>query len=283
MLVYLNGKIIPIEQANISLTDHGLLYGFGIFITVRAYEGNLFLIRDHLKKLRKGMKEIGIRCADGMEPYEQAMVSAMEANQMKSGKVRLTVTAGNAGWRMPRTPYERPNVFVFVRPLRTKREHGPKTLAVLKTPFHSPKVPYKTLSRISFLYAFRELQSTKADEGLLITESGDVAEGISSNIFIVRNGVIMTPPAGIGIVKGVTRDFVIGLAKRRGLRVKKRAFSLKELSDADEVFLTNSMQEIVPVSRIGNIFRGSKFPIAETLLKDYKPYTTYLRSMRELS
>lgn len=282
-MVFLNGKILSDDEAAISLFDHGLLYGFGLFATIRAYDGHLFLVDDHLQKLRTGMKEMGIRLPDRMKDYEQAMLETMRANRVKSGKVRITITPGEAGWRQPRTPYKRPNVFVFVRPHRDQQEPArQKTVTILRTRFASPMVPYKSLSRLSFLYAFRELQTTNADEGLFLTDQGEVAEGISSNIFIVRDGVICTPPVGIGIVAGVTRNFVLQLASAYYIPVKEKPISVKELSNADEIFLTNSMAEIVPVHRIDNIYLRKSSTLTDKLIRRYQRYTDYLRSAEDL-
>lgn len=283
MLANINGQILPMAQAKLPVSDHGLLYGYGLFITVRAYKGHLFLIDDHLLKLRTGLQELGIEFAGGVKKLEQEMTATLKANQMRNGAIRLTVTAGDNGWMKSNKPYSNPNFIIFTRKLSSKSDSPNKVLTVLNTPYHAPKVAYKTLSRLAFMLGKKEQRSKKADEGLFLTESGDVAEGISSNIFIVRKGVLLTPPTSTGIIAGVTRRFVIALAQKNGYEVKEQLFNLKVLSKADEVFLTNATQQIAPVICVDDIFQQNLGPVTKNLQKQYQLYISSLRSTAKLS
>lgn len=284
MLVNLNGIMTPNKKASISVKDHGMLYGYGLFVTVRAYQGHLFLIDDHLERLNAGLKLLGIALPGGCRRLEKEMLKTLKANNITNGLVRLTVTAGDSGWSLPQAEYTNPNFIVFAAKPKQAVRDNPKTIAVLQTPYHPYKLEFKGLSRLNYLLGKKELWGRKANEGIFITSDKMVAEGITSNIFMIRDGVILTPPLTIGVHPGTTRQFVVKLARRIGHSIREVPFTLQELGKADEVFLTNASHEISPVIRLEDtIYKAAPGPVTTNLIQEYRSFTRSLRSIKHLA
>ncbi|MGG4554970.1 aminotransferase class IV [Paenibacillus humicus] len=289
-----NGVPTPSAEAVISVMDHGFMYGMGLFETFRTYGGQPFLLERHLERLRGGCRELGIRYEAREELLRYEIASLLKANELLDGYIRLTVSAGAGPLGLPPEDYTEPCVIIYVKPLPSfdpgLYAHG-KELWRLSTPRNTPegKIRLKSLHYMNNILAKRELEGLirgvhpgGVPEGLLLTAQGHLAEGIVSNLFFVREGTLYTPEIGTGILPGITRSFVLELADRLGLSYIEGRFIWDDLVAAEEVFLTNSIQELVPVTALVEP-EGSRYsvgdgmigPVTEMLLDSYRGYCGY--------
>lgn len=265
-----NGVPTPSEEAVISVMDHGFMYGMGLFETFRTYGGRPFLLDEHLERLRSGCMALGMRYpfADGtegsMDPSDveqltEQIAELMKLNELKEAYIRLTVSAGEGPLGLPSGVYEEPKIIVYVKPLPDISKNlytGGKSLWRLHTPRNTPEgeVRFKSLHYMNNILAKRELaaygEEALGGEGLMLTGEGYLAEGIVSNLFFVQNGKLYTPEIATGILPGITRGIVLELAHRHGIECEEGLFVWDQLLLADEVFVTNSIQELVPVTRL---------------------------------
>ncbi|MBJ6361247.1 aminodeoxychorismate lyase [Paenibacillus sp. GCM10012307] len=258
MKVGFNGAILDAQEAVISVYDHGFLYGLGLFETFRTYGGRPFLLEWHLERLAQACRELGIRYHPDEEHLIGWLRELMNANGLEEAYVRLTVSAGEEELGLPTGDYFRPNVVLLVKPLplpSPKLDREGKELRLLRTPRNTPEgeTRYKSLHYMNNIVAKRELSATDAPpgtEGLMCTRDGCLAEGIVSNLFFVREGKLCTPAVQTGILPGITRRKVLELASNMGIPAEEGLYTWSNLLQAEEVLLTNSVQELVPVTKL---------------------------------
>ncbi len=272
--VYANGQIVRRMAATVSAFDRSFLYGDGLFETVRAYGGTPFMLTEHLERMADSASELGIRMP---EPDEIAGVVAelIKRNKLTEAYVRITLSRGiHAGVLAPDEPPE-PGLVVEARPLhpypREMYERGAEVIvSSLRHDSSSPIRRHKTTSYLTSILATREAKKRDADEAVRLDHAGDVAEGATSNVFCVRDGRLFTPPREMNILPGITRRSVIKLARQNGLEVIEVRFGLADLRSADEVFLTNSLMEVMPVRSIdGEEVSSSPGPTTGLLAEAY--------------
>ncbi|MHA6481506.1 aminotransferase class IV [Paenibacillus sp. strain BS8-2] len=287
MKVWLNGNVIDGGEAVISVYDHGFLYGLGLFETFRTYEGEPYLLQKHLNRLLAGCTELGIPFVMDAGELRERVQELLVANGLKDGYIRLTVSAGSGELGLPQGDYSRPTVLLLAKALPAVNEDAlrrGKELRLLHTRRNSPEgaVRFKSLHYMNNIIAKREmlglmpsaardLVSGEQDadhgdaagvnpsasrlpspgaEGLMLSREDWLAEGIVSNLFFLRGGIVRTPAIETGILPGVTRARVLELAREAGYAVEEGLYSWEELLDAEEVWLTNSIQELVPVTKL---------------------------------
>ncbi|USG66005.1 aminodeoxychorismate lyase [Brevibacillus ruminantium] len=253
MYVYCDGTILPAEQATVSVLDHGFLYGIGLFETVRVYEGRLFLWKEHFARLSAGLLALRIRQKWSGEELAAAILQTVEANGLTDAYVRLSITAGAEGIGLVSAGYEQPSLFIFAKTVPPIIEPPrPKRLQMLSFPRQTAEGPVRFKSHNYLNNALGRLEIGKqADvEGVFLTHDGHLAEGIVSNLFWIRDGQLCTPSTQTGILDGITRRHVLKLAAHLGIPVQEGFFPADALKLADEVFVTNSIQEIVPVAGV---------------------------------
>jgi 4-amino-4-deoxychorismate lyase len=266
VIIHVNGKLQTDQEAVVSIYDHGFLYGMGVFETFRTYQGRPFLLDWHLQRLHEGCRELGIAFRARADEVTAWADEILKANGLADGYFRLTVTAGTGLLGLPDGAYPNPTVLLYVKPLPASSDSGElrgKPVQLLKLARNSPegRVRLKSLHYMNNILAKRELASypwAGGAEGLFLDSRGYVAEGIVSNLFFVREGVVYTPSLDTGILPGVTRRWVAETVHRLGGRLVEGLFTWDQLLLAEEAFLTNSIQEILPVSRFfdgdGNCF-----------------------------
>lgn len=267
MIVYKDGLWQPIEEASIPVMDHGFLYGVGLFETFRTYQGSPFLFQDHLKRLRQGLSSVYIEWEEEDDFLLRIIDRALEKNGLADGVLRLNVTAGISNWGLPNETYTRPSTILFTRPVAPVREEGRRAV-FLQITRNTPEgsVRLKSHHYLNNLLGKRELGKLSDAEGIFLTKEGYVAEGIVSNIFWVKNNTLYTPDISTGILNGVTRQYVLHLATLLGVEVCEGSFAKEELLQAEEVFVTNSTQEMVRISRVDEVeFPKSLHPLFERL------------------
>ncbi|WP_054025841.1 aminodeoxychorismate lyase [Bacillus sp. FJAT-28004] len=287
MKVALNGSVMDASEAVISVYDHGFLYGIGLFETFRTYEGKPYLLDRHMNRLYSGCNQLGIRYQDNMNQVADLVNELLEANGLKDGYVRLTVSAGEAELGLPTGDYERPNVLTLVKalpPVNDEVHMRARELRLLQTRRNTPEgdVRFKSLHYMNNIIAKRELLASSASssaEGLMLSQEGWLAEGIVSNLFFAKDNVVYTPELATGILPGITRERVLELAGSAGYEAEEGLYSFEKLQEADEIWLTNSIQEIVPVTILSEANRkmtvgdGQAGAITKRLLALYRQTT----------
>lgn len=268
MICWMNGKLLPAEELRISPFDHGFLYGLGFFETFRTYGGKLFLFEEHMARLHAALYEYRISMPYTNEDIRSAVHALYEANGREDGYYRLNVSAGVHDIGLAPTAYEKPNVLLFQKALHVAPAHTEKEGVWLETVRSEPEssARHKSHQYANNVRARLELPSLKEMEGFFLTADGWIAEGITSNIFFARGGVLYTPSLETGILAGTTRAFIIEQARAAGMRAEEGLYRKEQLEQANEVFITNAVQHIVPIKSVGGYsFEGSKGEIYRQL------------------
>ncbi|WP_150275612.1 aminotransferase class IV [Paenibacillus tepidiphilus] len=261
----LNYQVVESKNAVVSALDHGFLYGMGLFETFRTYRGEPFLLDRHLSRLEQGCRLLGIPFHPAEASLKEWIASVMEHNGLEEAYIRYTVTAGEDVLGLPAGDYTKPNHLLYIKEL--PRLPGDlytqgKGLQLLKLPRNTPEGPVrlKSLHYMNNIMAKRELagypSARLGAEGLMLTGQGYVAEGIVSNVFFIAGDLLCTPSLNTGILPGITREMVLELASEAGLQPVEGLYSWEELLAADEIFITSSIQELVPITGLWN--SGSK-------------------------
>jgi len=251
-IVYLNGSLIPRFQAQVSVFDQGFLYGYGLFETMRAYHGKVFLLERHIKRLLSSAEIIGL--ASGLSEIDlgQACVKTLKASDLEEARVRLTVSRGEVD-ALPGTGASvTPTVLVTAvnytpLPAETYRRGFKACIASQHRCRQSLISRIKSANYLVSLLARSEAGAAGQDEALLLNEQGAITEGSVSNVFFVTSSGLVTPPLESGILPGITREVVLELAEALGISVAERDVSMADLKQFDEAFLTNSVMEIMPL------------------------------------
>lgn len=285
----LNGRIAEAASASVSVMDHGLMYGMGLFETFRTYNGRPFLLQRHLERMEQGAVELGIAWNIDADALHAEIASLLKANRLAEAYIRLTYTAGEDEMGLPTGPlYESPTRIVYIKELPKSPESWytqGRTLQVLRTPRNTPEGSQrlKSLHYMNGILGRRELSGisgAQGAEGLMLTREGHIAEGIVSNLFFVKSGRLYTPTIDTGILPGITRAFVLELAAKMGIKAENGIYALEDLKQADEIFLTGSVQEIVPVRLLRElnaaetiIGKGCPGELTLKLTEQYRHYT----------
>jgi 4-amino-4-deoxychorismate lyase len=286
MYVYFNGSVIKKEEVLISPFDHGFLYGLGLFETFRIYDRHPFLLDDHLARLNDGLTQLNIQAQFSRETILDAIQQLLAKNGITHANIRLNVSAGVGEIGLQTDSYTSPNIMLFARPMEPAGDELQEKEAVwLRVKRNTPEgeVRLKSHHYLNNLLAKQEIKHKVNCEGIFLTEGNYIAEGIVSNVFWVKNHTLYTPSVDTGILNGITRQFILQLAQIHQLDIQQGFFEKVSLLEADEVFVTNSIQEIVPISRIDKkSFPGKQGVVATQLHKDYRNYSSFLWSRKEL-
>ncbi|MFS0836404.1 aminodeoxychorismate lyase [Paenibacillus sp. 1P03SA] len=292
MKIWMNGDLIEEKEAVVSVYDHGFLYGMGLFETFRTYNGHPFLLREHMERIRTGCEELGIPLLTDESGMRDRVKELLEANGMEDAYFRYAVSAGVDMLGLPGGAlYENPGEILYIKslPQRSQDEPASRPLQLLTLRRNTPESGrrHKSFHYMNNILAKREMMNypwAHGAEGLFLTDNGGfVAEGIVSNIFWIQGSVCFTPSLAAGILPGITRAFVLKLAEKEGLEVREGLFPWTALCEADEIFVTNSIQEIVSVNELfdergGSVTvpRGKAGPVTSRLAQLYREYTRLL-------
>ncbi|MBA2940969.1 aminodeoxychorismate lyase [Paenibacillus sp. CGMCC 1.16610] len=287
MIISINGKLMDEQQAVVSVYDHGFLYGLGLFETFRTYNKVPFLLAEHMNRLAEGCKELGIGYEPDTERMQKLIDELLAANGLQDAYIRFSVSAGVEALGLPSGDYGQPTEIVYIKALPPRDakiyEEG-KALQLLKLPRNTPEGLYrfKSFHYMNNILAKRELSQYRwatGAEGLMMSEEGYVAEGIVSNLFFIKDGTCYTPSLDTGILAGITRAHVLRIAQRGQLPAQDGLYRWEDLTEADEVFLVNSIQEIVPVTTLYtpsgqkiSVGTGTVGPITRELIRTYNEY-----------
>ena len=271
MKIWLDGELVDKSQAKISVFDHGVLYGDGVFEGIRAYNGRVFRLEEHIRRLFDSAKAILLTIPYTMEEVIQFTVDTVAANDLKDGYIRLVVTRGDG--ELGLNPYLCPKASMFIIASTIKlypEEHYTNGLAVItcatRRPAPGAMMPQvKSLNYLNNIMAKVEAIQSNALEAIMLNEQGYVAECTGDNLFILKNGVLITPQISDGALDGITRSVILQLADRLGVPVKEQSMTRYDIFVADECFLTGTAAEVIPVISLDRRVIGTGKPGPQTL------------------
>ena len=274
-LIYINGNLVPESEAKISVLDHGLLYGDGIFEGIRAYKGVVFKLREHIERLYDSAKFLKIEIPLSKEELIEAILETIRKNGLTDCYIRVVVTRGVGDLGLDPRKCGKPSIIIIAKPMGPLL--GKKTVSLIISSVRRDGVDAtnhqaKSLNYLNSILAKLEAISAGADDAIMLDNRGFVSEATGENVFIVKNGKIMTPPPTSGVLLGITRNCIIELARKLGYEVMERELTPFELITADEVFLTGTAAEIVPVESVNGRKIGTRVPgpVTERLIKEFE-------------
>jgi 4-amino-4-deoxychorismate lyase len=284
MKIYFNGEYLEDFEVKVSPFDHGYLYGLGLFETFRIYDGHPFLLFDHLDRLRTSLKKLNIEWNMTNVEIQTILKNLLETNKLKDAYIRLNVSAGDGEVGLYTGLYSNPNTIVFIKPMPTAALKE-KEAIILSTPRNTPEGEERLKSHhyLNSIIGKREVGDSPRIEGVFLTKEGYLSEGVVSNLFFIKNKKLYTPHINTGILNGITRQFVVHWSKVNGISIEEGYYTEADLIESDEVFITNSIQEIIPITVIGN----NHYPVSDSSLiiklqKDYSQYCRTLLSRNEI-
>lgn len=274
MEIYLDGEFVSEDQAKISVFDHGLLYGDGIFEGIRIYNRRIFKLDEHLDRLYGGAKAILLDVPLEVDQLKEAVVETAKRNDLTDGYIRLVVTRGLGDLGLNPTKCPKPTIFIIASTIKIYPDEiyhkGMKvvTVSTRRNLIEALNPRIKSLNYLNNVLATLEVNRVDAQEGLMLNADGYITECIVDNFFLVDKGVIATPPTSVGALKGVTRDTVMELAVEAGYDVEERIMTLHDVYIADENFLTGTAAEIAPITTVDDrpIGTGEPGPITTDLM-----------------
>ena len=279
--VFLNDEYVPSEKAHISIYDHGFLYGDGAFEGIRAYSGKIFKLGDHVDRLYRSLRALGIELPYPREQFQMHIEKLLEMNEVTDGYIRVTVSRGIALGLDPKNIKTNPTVVISSDKLalypQSMYENGLEVVTVA-TRVANPQVlepRIKSLGKyVANIQAKLEANQVGAGEGLMLTEEGYVAECTGDNIFFIKDNVVNTPPAFVGILEGITRQTAMDLLAVMGIEVVEKVFTRFDLYTADEAFLTGTAAEVIPMVKLDgrSIGDGKPGAITRKLMAEFRNY-----------
>jgi branched-chain amino acid aminotransferase len=277
LYAYVDGKYVPKDEASVSIYDHGFLYGDGVYEAIRAYDGNVFKLREHVDRLYESAHSIKIDIPLSREEMCRLVVEVLRKNQLMNSYIRIVISRGRGRMGVDPRNCTKPTVVIMVEPREPLFGENVKGISAImcslrRTPSWSLDPRIKTLNYLNNIMAKIEAIEAGVEEAIMLNEEGYVAETSTENIFVVKNGTVSTPHPSQGVLRGITRDAVIAAAKSLQLPVEERAMSVHELYNADEVFVTGTAAELVPIVKIGGrkIGEGKPGPIFSRILARFK-------------
>ena len=281
MKIYLNGKLVPKEEAAVSVFDHGLLYGDGVFEGIRFYAGRVFRLDDHIDRLYRSARAIALNIPIDHDEMSRAVLDTIRANSMTDGYVRLVVTRGEGSLGLSPKSCPKPTIFIIAAGITLYPDEMYKnglklvTCATRRIAHGALSPMVKSLNYLNNIMAKIEAEQAGAGEGLMLNEQGYVAECTGDNVFIVRDGRIITPPIAAGALAGVTRAVVFELARQLGIDIREENIKLYDIYTADECFLTGTAAEIIPAVQLDArlVHDGKPGPVTRRLTELFRELT----------
>jgi len=279
--IYIDGKYYPKSQAKVSVYDHGLLYGDGVFEGIRAYSGIVFKLKEHVARLYESAHTMLLEIPLTQEQMVQAVVETMRKNKMKDSYIRLVVTRGVGDLGLDPRKCCKATVIIITDTIKlhdgVAKTKGITTLVswVRRNPIDGASHEVKSLNYLNSIMAKIEANISGVDEAICLTPTGYVAEGVGENIFLVKDGQIFTPPTSTGALSGITSKVVVKLAEKLGYKTIVANLTLFQLFNADELFFTGTAAEIVPIREVNGrqIADGAAGPVTKKLMTEFQKVT----------
>lgn len=277
MQIYIDGEYFEKSEAKISVFDHGLLYGDGVFEGIRVYANRVFKLDEHLERLYESAKAIDLKIPLPVEKLKEDVLKTVHLNEMADSYIRLIVTRGMGNLGLNPYTCRSPSIIIIVDKIALyPPELYEKGLALITVATQrnlpeaiNPRI--KSLNYLNNILAKIEAINAGVEEAIMLNSFGLVSECAGDNIFAVRKGVLITPSISMGVLEGITRNVVINMARERGIEVKPIVMTRHDLFIADEVFLTGSAAEIVPVVKVDGRVIGDGKPgrLTRSFIKEY--------------
>jgi branched-chain amino acid aminotransferase len=279
--IWINGTLFEKQDAKISVYDHGLLYGDGVFEGLRSYDGNVFRLTEHLTRLWNSAKAILLEIPISRDEMARAVNDTLKANGLKDAYIRLIVTRGAGTLGLDPNRTANPQVIIITDHITVYPEElyrqGLEIITASTLRNHpaalNPRI--KSLNYLNNILAKIEAQQAGCMEALMLNHKGEVAECTADNIFLVRDGVLLTPPTDAGVLEGITREAVIELARAAGLEVREVSLTRHDVYIAEECFLTGTAVEVIAVVKVDSrkIGSGAPGPITRDLKERFHKLT----------
>lgn len=267
LVVYIDGEWLPKSRASISVYDHGLLYGDGVFEGIRVYDGVIFRFKEHLERLYSSAKSIKLQIPPSPEEMTRVVVETLKRNGLKDAYIRLVVTRGVGDLGVDPRKCRKASVFViteYVDPTygAIMKQRGITAIisSVRRDAVDATTHEIKSLNYLNSVLAKLEAVDAGADDAVMLDRNGFVSEATTTNLFVVKDEEIFTPPSTAGILPGVTRRRIIKLARELGFNMYQKGLTPYDVTNADEAFLTGTLAEIVPLVKVKGIEIGDGKP-----------------------
>jgi len=268
--IYIDGEFFDQAEAKVSVFDHGLLYGDGVFEGIRFYNGRVFRMEEHMERLWDSARSICIEIPMSRAEMDEALLETIRQNELRDGYVRLIVTRGVGNLGLNPIQCKRPSVIIIAATVTLYSEEVYRrglTVVTVPTRRMGPATlnpAIKSLNYLNNVLARIEANLANADEALMLNEAGNIAECTADNVFLVKRGQIMTPPITAGALRGITRSVVFDIAAEFGIRISEPELTRHDLYIADEAFLTGTAAEVVPMVKVDGRTIGNGKPGAIT-------------------
>jgi branched-chain amino acid aminotransferase len=279
--VYLNGKFVPEADAKISVYDHGFLYGDGVFEGIRAYNGRIFRLKEHVDRLYESAKAIALDIPMTKEEMSELLLESCRVNNLRDAYIRPIVARGVGDLGLDPRKCKQPTIVILARQFGAlygdKYEKGLKlcTVSVRRNSPNSLSPNIKSLNYLNNIVARLEVNAQGCDEGIMLDLQGFVSEATADNIFLVKHGAVITPPT-YNSLKGITRQAVIDIARELGYELREEPLTMFDVYNADELFITGTAAEIAPCVLVDNrqIGEGKPGPVTKHLIEGFRRLTT---------
>jgi branched-chain amino acid aminotransferase len=278
LLIYIDGAFYPKSEAKISVYDHGFLYGDGVFEGIRAYNGVVFKLKEHIDRLYRSAHAITLKIPMTKEEMTQAVVETLRKNKMKDSYIRLVVSRGVGDLGLDPRKCPKQTVIIITDTISIRagnaKETGITTMFswVRRNPVDATTHEVKSLNYLNSILAKIEANACGVDEAICLESNGYVAEGVGENIFIVKNGEVFTTPTSTGALAGITADVIRELAEKLNIKLTVANLTPFMLFTADEAFFTGTAMEVVPIREINKrqIGNGKPGPITKQFMAEFQ-------------
>ena len=281
MLIYLDGKLVKKEDAKVSVFDHGVLYGDGVFEGIRSYNCLVFKLKEHMDRLYASAQGISLKIPMKKEEMVKAIITTLKANKLKDAYIRLVVTRGKGDLGLDPNNCSKPTIFIITDKIALyPADLYKKGLRIVTVPTRrnipealNPQI--KSLNYLNNILGKIEAVRAGVSEAVMLDQNGFVTECTGDNIFMIKNKTLLTPPVHAGVLNGITRSVVLTLAPKVGLKAQESTLTRFDLFTADELFLTGTAAEIIPVVEMDGRMIGDGGVGSDTLklISEFKKVT----------
>lgn len=278
LLIYIDGEYYPKSQAKISVYDHGLLYGDGVFEGIRLYKGVVFKLKEHVERLYDSAHSIMLQMPLTKEQMINAVLETLRKNKLRDGYIRLIVTRGIGDLGLDPRKCPKASTIIIADTIKVyaseAKEKGITTIIswVRRDPVDATTHEIKSLNYLNSVMAKIEANISGVDEAICLDKNGCVCEGVGENVFIVKKGKIFTPPSSVGALPGITAVTVVELAQKLGYEVTETNVTPNQLFNADEVFFTGTAVEVAPIREVNKrqIGSGAPGPVTKKIMEEFQ-------------
>ncbi len=281
--IFINGHFLKPSRAKIPIQNVGFLFGWGIFETMRSYKGSVYRLSDHIKRLTSSASFLGIPLTLSDKEISQIVYETLKINNLQEAYIKIILSGGTYSGKLS-DPSSKSTFVVISKPITSFPESWYKegisvTFSSIRRNSASPIYQHKTLNFLENIIAKREAEEKGYQEAIFLNNEGYLTEGSVTNIFLVKKGDLFTPSVDCGLLPGITRQVVFEICSHLGILCKERKIKPEEIWDADEIFLTNSIREILPVARINThqVRDGKPGAITRLLMKEYSYQTNFCK------